>query len=500
MKREFACFLLFLLLLLTACDGERSREMSALLDRADSLNRAYVPMTGGLDSLLRDAADYYDRHGTSNEQMRAHYLLGRSYYDCEKLTDALEAFQAAAVAADTTSADCNYHTLSLVHTQMADIFHRHYQPRTAIAELIEARRCAYKDRDTIMAIECYFDLSNEYERLGQSDSAFIIAAEAARLFAVMGQNDRAAAAKSATVLMLLDQHRTDEARVAIETYLTSSYIDSLGNVAPGREIFYYKHGLYYLQVGKTDSAEYLFRKELRDGHDINNQIAARKGLQLLYEKIGNADSVAKYAAEGYNMSDSVYIISESQNIQSLQALFDYSYQKLITEQKNSELKNTRFYLIIAIMSLLLIIVIVVYLVQRRAKQYSIAETNYQATIKELSLEERLVNSPISVHLQRLSYANPPRIAGAEDIKALKALINSNIPSFFDTANPRQLPLNEQELVVCILTRLAFPSVNIDRLTGVSEGYTSRLKSRIYKKLTGIDGNAKEFEHWIKAIK
>jgi len=181
-------------------------------------------------------------------------------------------------------------------------------------------------------------------------------------------------------------------------------------------------------------------------------------------------------------------------------LFDYSHQKLITEQKNSELMNTRFYLIIAIMSLLLIIVIVVYLVQRRAKQYSIAETNYQATIKELSLEERLVNSPISVHLQRLSYANPPRIAGAEDIKSLKALINSNIPSFFDIVNPRQQPLNEQELVVCLLTRLAFPSVNIDRLTGVSEGYTSRLKSRIYKKLTGTDGNAKEFEHWIKAIK
>jgi hypothetical protein len=55
-------------------------------------------------------------------------------------------------------------------------------------------------------------------------------------------------------------------------------------------------------------------------------------------------------------------------------------------------------------------------------------------------------------------------------------------------------------VTCLLTRLAFPSVSIDRLTGVSEGYTSRLKSRLFKKLAGKEGNAKDFEHWIMAIK
>ena len=43
-------------------------------------------------------------------------------------------------------------------------------------------------------------------------------------------------------------------------------------------------------------------------------------------------------------------------------------------------------------------------------------------------------------------------------------------------------------------------VSIDRLTGVSEGYTSRLKSRLFKKLAGKEGNAKDFEHWIMAIK
>ena len=125
MKREFGCFVLFLLLLLTACDGERGREMSALLDRADSLNRAYLPMTGGLDSLLRDAADYYDRHGSANEQMRAHYLLGCAYRDMGEAPAALQCYQDAVDRADTLSDDCDIRRLMSVYGQMAELYQAH---------------------------------------------------------------------------------------------------------------------------------------------------------------------------------------------------------------------------------------------------------------------------------------------------------------------------------------------------------------------------------------
>ena len=486
------------LLLLTACDYGRHERMREELFRAREMNKEYIDFT--TDSVMKEVAAYYERHGTPNERMEAYYLLGRAFYDIGKLPNALEAYHAAAASADTTSADCDYHTLCRVHAQMAEIFHRHYQPRTVLAELLEAQRMAYKDRDTLMAIECYFDQSNEYERMGEADTAFAIATEAAKLFTAVGKHDRAAAAKNATILLLLDKHRTDEAKAAIEAYLASAYVDSLGNVRPGREIFYYKRGLYYLQVDKADSAEYFFRKELREGRDINNQIAGRKGLQLLYEKQGNADSVAKYAAEGYCMSDSVYMLSESQNIQSLQAMFDYNHNQLMVEQKSNELRKTRLYMVIAILSLLLVIFVVVYLAQRRDRQRAIAAANYQTTIRELSLEDRLSTSPITTHLQELANSNPPKIADFIDIKNLKALVSDNIPSFYDTVNPPQQPLGEQEYVVCLLTRLSFPSVSIDRLTGVSEGYTSKLKNRLYKKLTGEDGNAKDFEHWIMTIK
>ena len=495
-KYSITIWLFLAVLLLVACDnGERQRLQLAELERQ---NRADSLMLN--DSLARDLADWFDRHGTRNEQMRAHYILGRTYADRGESPAALDAYNDAAARADTTVQDCDYHTLCLVHCQMAEIFHRHYQPLAAIAELSKAQRMAYKDRDTLMAIECYFDQSNEYERLGKPDSAFAIATEVAQAFTMIGQYDRAAAAKNATILLLLDEHRTDDAKTAIEAFLASSYTDSLGNVSRGREIFYYKRGLYYLQVGNPDSAEYFFRKELRDGRDVNNQIAGRKGLQLLYTKLGKADSVAKYATEGYSMSDSVYVLSESQNLQSLQAMFDYSRKQLLVEQKTSELRRTRLYMAVAVISLMIVLYIVVYIAKRRSLLYAVATANYESKIKELSLEDRLSRSPIAKRMHRLARCNPPELAEAADISSLKSLINENIPSFLETVNSSQQTLNEQEYVVCMLTRLAFSSVSIDRLTGVSEGYTSRLKSRLYKKLTGKDGNAKEFERWIMAIR
>ena len=474
--------------------------MQCRLRRLNAINKFKTVFTSDYVAQAQTLADYFDNHGTPNEQMLAHYLLGLTYADSHDAPKALEAYHAAAACVDTSRVDCDYHTLSLVHIQMAEIFHQHYQPRMVIAELSIAQQLAYKDKDTLMALECYFDLSNEYERLGEKDTAFAIATKAARLFTAMEQYDRAAAAQNATILILLDKHCTDDAKAAIDAFLLSAYTDSLGNVSPGREIFYYKRGLYYLQAGKTDSAEYFFRKELHDGRDINNQIASRKGLQLLYEKLGKADSVAKYASEGYNLSDSVYMLSESQNVQSLQAMFDYTNKQLMLEQKTNELGETRLYMLIAVMSLLLVIVAVLHIAKRRDRQYAIATANYQSTIRELSLDERLNSSPITTHLQDLANSNPPKMADSNAINSLKALIRDNIPSFYDRINQSQQPLSEQEYVVCLLTRLEFSSVCIDRLTGVSEGYTSRLKSRLYKKLTGDEGNAKDFEHWIVTIK
>ena len=526
-------------LCLASCDnGERQRLQ---LEELEGMNRAGSLMTN--DSLALELVRYFDDHGTRNEQMRAHYLLGRTYYDCGKLPDALEAFHAAAACAAATSDDCDFHTLSMVHIQMAEIFHRHYQPLTAIAELKEAQRLAYLDNDTLLGIECYFDQSNEYERLGEVDSAFAISTEAARLFTAMGQHDRAAAAKSSTALMLLDQHRTDEAKAAIDAFLSSSYTDSLGNVSPGREIFYYKRGLYYLQEGKLDSAEYFFRRELREGLDVNNQIAGRKGLQLLYGKLNKADSVAKYASEGYSLSDSVYMVSESQNVQSLQAMFDYTrYERQAHEEREIALQSKLRFLWTSLFALILLIVFILlarsYLyVQRKRveeqKQYGQLQETYMRLEQELSAlrdfqqgsrqmpkehqtaladSQRATEDILRVRqceqaaLQEATFyasliqkTNMGRELSDDDWTAIRKFVREMLPQFHHFITTRECLLTDYEVKMSLLVRLYFKPKNIACALGLDSSYVTRVRRSLLKKMFAVSGNSKDADSLIRQI-
>ena len=57
MKNLVIVFALLLALVCCTTEVDRNR-MRSLLDRADSMNRAYIPMTDGIDSLLLEATRY----------------------------------------------------------------------------------------------------------------------------------------------------------------------------------------------------------------------------------------------------------------------------------------------------------------------------------------------------------------------------------------------------------------------------------------------------------
>lgn len=52
----------------------KSIRMRYELLHADAQNKAYVDFT--TDSVMKEVAAYYDSHGTPNQKMQAHYLLG----------------------------------------------------------------------------------------------------------------------------------------------------------------------------------------------------------------------------------------------------------------------------------------------------------------------------------------------------------------------------------------------------------------------------------------
>ena len=123
--------------LLDSCEAEaaawpEAQQMRFRLLQAKAQNKAYVPFTS--DSVMTVVADYYDHHGTSNEQMEAYYLLGCVYRDLGEAPKALSAYHDAVECADTTAVDCDYSLLSRVHAQMSSLLHRMQLPYEALDE------------------------------------------------------------------------------------------------------------------------------------------------------------------------------------------------------------------------------------------------------------------------------------------------------------------------------------------------------------------------------
>ena len=439
------------------------------------------------DSLAESLVTYFNRHGDANEKMRAKYILGCTYSHLNELPRALMTYYEAADCADTTQADCNYKVLSLIHGQCASIYHTQVQPRSELNELRLSEYYAWKDKDTLQAIKRYSQQSGAYDFLKMPDSVLFVKERAASLFREKGKKDRAARTLGgSTITSLLKKGEISKALEYSRIYeQESGLFDSTMNIAKGFEIYYYIKGECYLATHQPDSAEYWFRKELRDGKDIRNQIAGCKGLQEVFEQKRNADSIAKYATLAYELNDSAYSLSEMENIQKFQASYNYNHQRFLTEQKASEAK-------IAWLTAIIVALVSGILLWRFFSRYRL--------FKNAALDYRLKNAKITRKLRTMAKSNPPQYPTLDDWKQLRSLVEHEIPSFRDIMNPADSPLSEMEYDICLLSRVHILPNEMAKLKKCVPSYVSNIRKSLLKKVFGKEGNADEFDDEIGRIR
>ena len=337
--------------------------------RTNAQNKCDTVFTARHAALMRRVCDYYDHHDhhsskrEANNCMLAHYLLGRCYDDMGEAPAALQEFNQSIDFADTTSIDCNHHLLSLVHSQKSGIYSKLYMPNDELRELQEAAHFARLDDDSL-SYWFYQELSaNCYLHLHKPDSFLLQKEKCADAFRKMGYKNYAAIALGTAALTLIEQGELEKAKTYLHEYeANSGLFNSDGTIASGRETYYYCKGLYYLYVGKTDSAEFCFRKELNTGKTNNDQICASQGLCKLYQQLHRSDSVAKYAIRSYVLSDSTYEESVGRSLHEIQAMHDYSrYQAKALEQSKrayvANKRNTVFCSVIVVLSVVIVLII-----------------------------------------------------------------------------------------------------------------------------------------------
>ena len=540
-KKLIISIIMGAMLFLAGCSGDKAQRLQQL-EQLEQQNRSGQPMLN--DSLAEDLVKYFDRHGDANERMRSRYILGRTYYCLDELPRALETYSEAIDCADTTSSDCDFAKLSRVYAQKAAIYYDQVQARTQLENLRLAEYYAWKGMDTLMAVECFSQQSNVYELLGNQDSIVIIKEAAAQLFKSIERVDRAAQTLGSAILALVKKRNLLKASIYIKEYESNSnFFSSNGEIEAGREIYYYIKGEYYLALGNTDSAEYLFRKEIKESSDLNNRIAAYKGLQKLYVQKKNIDSVAKYSTLAYIHNDSAYSLSEMQNIQKFQASYNYHHQKELAEQSKRDAERSRIVFVCFIV-VLMAIGGIAFASYRSKKQKELADyrrnldalgkvqselqalcgeeadvptliarkneeiRQLQLRISEFKkhiadkdkadLEDRLSHACIVLHLNDLLTKNPVPQATRDDIHQLSSLLNEQIPTFYNTLNA-SVVLRPLEYEVCMLTRCHFKPSAIARLLDLDESYVSNIRRRILHKVYGIEGNPRDLDERLMAI-
>lgn len=402
--------LLTLTMLLSCTDEEAMRQRLdyvSLCNRADTVfSEAWLPT---VDSLV----NHFNHNGNANERMMALYLKGRVHHDMGEAPIALECYQKATEMADTTSKDCDLHTLAAIYGQMIDLYHRQFLPDDEMKAIEMAEKYAYKDKDTLAAITAFRLKTGVYFHRNDTDSMLYVTQRSVELYRQHGGNHLAAQILILPISIYLHRGQYQQAWEAMQVYeKESGFFDEKGNILEGKELYYYYKGMYCLSQNKHDEAIALFRKTLKGGF----LEAGYKGLLSVYEKKHYPDSIAKYARLFANANDDSYREVEQNVIHQTSALYNYSRQQKLADENSRKAQTNRLIAIVVTILGIATIIFVYNKIKKKARQ----------KIKQLSLDyETSLNQLYAAkdNLRLLNYDHEVRNQQMEsEIQELKDVI------------------------------------------------------------------------------
>ena len=214
MKNLVIVFALLLALVCCTTEADRNR-MRAGLDSINQRNRNDQPFTV---ADVEPYVQFFDDHGTPNDRLLAHYLLGRAYHDHGEAPMALQCYQDAADCADTLSKDCDYKQLCRVFAQMAKIFYQQGLYREQLKSSRHSAKYAWKGKDTLAALINYEQESQAYRNLNMPDSLLYICEHVSQLYHKYGYDHYAARSLFYTFSTLISRKEFDKVRTYMQIY------------------------------------------------------------------------------------------------------------------------------------------------------------------------------------------------------------------------------------------------------------------------------------------
>ena len=539
--------------------GQRMRH--ALLT-AKAMNKAYVPLTA--DSLMTVVADYYDSHGTPNEQMEAHYLLGCTYRDLGEAPAALAAYQDAIDRADTTAQDCDYRTLGCVYSQMARVFHQ----QLLFANEIEARQnaghYAYLDKDTLNALYEQKMIAGIYIIQDKKDSAERMLLQSIQLYRRHGYKQDALLTSMMLMHLYVDQpnHQRELGLLVRSFDEEFELFDEHGELPPSIRLYFYYKGKYLENNGQLDSAELCYRKVYRPNMRYIEKNPMYKGLLDVFQKKHEADSIAKYAQLYCAANDSSIVIKDQTLTAQMTASHRYNrYQKQARENERKARK--------AEMALIIFIIVAIFVLERfRLKRRATKRLLYEKAKKLMQTQEELsylkgklqdltdtvCDKDATIHEQEAAIESLSEIIArkeeelaaslselsnnhnalflqkretdetkrkltasptyqllqdkdrrgdkleAKDWEDIAQLVKQTFPTFYAFVTARGNETNTKEQQLCLLFRLYVKPRRASLLIGVAPSMVTKLSKSVLQKLFNTDGTGKDLAERLQMLR
>ena len=528
--------------LIDSLEGEstmsKSRHMKLLLLKAKVRNKLAMPMS--TDS-LKDIADYFDKHGDSNERMLAYYIIGCVYQRSQDAPMALQYFHEAATKADTTDSSCDFLTLHRTHVWSAEILKSQFAFSDAFHENSLAFKYAMKAKDTLNAIITYEQKSNIYNALGLSDSAIFIREKLYGLYSKYGYEKEAVRSLGLLINYGVENKELSDVKHYINLYEhKSGNFNNKGDIKKGVEIYYVAKGRYLAEINELDSAEYYFRKCARTAKNYSDLKYCFDDLADIYRKRNRPDSVAKYADLARMMTDSAYAQMSTEHLQQMQAMYNYNRYRQTAEEAEKDALRTKYISIIIIMAIMAAAIggalaVRTYIMRkRRARVDEIKE--YKRKINELEMsraELESINSGLNAEVNRMIEEKTKKIdilkteyeknfnnVKDKDLFECEPIVIqirwkarkttkpmdkdeiSRLKELFKDYRPLsnwENTLNNNEYLICLLVRLDFVPAEICILTDLSSSNISNIRKRLLEKMTGREGSPKDFDKYIKSL-
>ena len=497
------------------------------------------------DSLQLVLTDYYDRHGTPNERMMAHYLLGRAYSDMGEAPSALQCYLNAAECADTTDSECDLRQLSIVNMQTGRLFALQYLPDYAISFYDKSAKWALEAGDTMLYINATEQKIYPLYELSDGHNLDSITTLVHREYVKRGLLEKAARATGSSILYHINNNHKEKARQLLDFIDNNVDSDLLEN-DDSWLIYKAYHGKTHLAYGEIDAAEKAFRALLPYDSILSFKVMAYCGLMDVYGIRGIPDSVYKYTRAYCLANDSSNIFRYSREMEKMMNMYNYDRMRIkaVMSQRQSDKKS---FIILLVVTCAIAASVISFIMAKKRQEasklkmlvqiekYNSLKESYIAIhhdVEALKDNEKNLNDILKAKEQALAdkeqrireydaQLNTTQIdkgaatsdevedlhktamkgtkADNSTLRDLRKLLKANDPEFLSMIKDEKHNISFRQENICILMRLGFSASEVAVLLGMSPQALSNSKKRLLHRLFNIDGKASDLNDYISAF-